>query len=218
MTEKYKDKKIWTILFFEIIFIFLAVYFVFFPLVRGIIDKANKIQEAKIDKEILAVRLSKIKEARQEHSKILSEIGKTDVLLGAEEEVEFFKKLEEIAGITGNAISIKLMEEGKKESPKVGQILISEKERKEMLDQLSYKKFFILQISLKGEYAGLVNFLHKMENMDHYLTVISVNAQKVKESPTGEIAPVISYAAGQAVAPKEIEKINSLITLVVYRK
>lgn len=217
MREQWKNKNFWIILLSESLVIFLAVYFIFLPLARSIINKSNKIQETKIDKELIANRLSRIKEARQEHEKIASGIGKMDVLLGEEEEVKFFKELEAIAESTGNTISIKIVEEGKKDNTAVGPAMAIEKEKKEMLDSLSYKKFFILQINLKGEYSGLVNFLHKLENMNHYLTVISVNAQKVKELPTGEIAPVVNYS-GQTQIPKEIEKLNSLITVAVYRK
>lgn len=217
MREQWKNKNFWIILLSESLVIFLAVYFIFLPLMKSVIDKSNKIQETKIDKQLIADRLSRIKEARQEHEKIASGIGKMDVLLGEEEEVKFFKELEGIAESTGNTINIKIVEEGKKDSTAVGPAMAIEKEKKEMLDSLSYKNFFILQINLKGEYSGLVNFLHKLENMNHYLTVISVNAQKVKELPTGEIAPLVNYS-GQTQTPKEIEKLNSLITVAVYRK
>lgn len=214
MKELWKDKKFWIVFAAELLFIFLSAYFIFRPLVKGIISKADKIQETKIDRELLSARLSKIGESRNEHQKLASGVSKMDVLLGPEEEVDFFKELEQIAAGARSEVSFKIIEEAKKDVKSTIPTTVLEKEKKEMLDSLSYKNYFILQINLEGDYHGLVNFLHKLENLDHYLTVISIDAQKVKESLAGELAP----AGEVAVAPKEIEKINSLITVAVYRK
>jgi len=215
MKELWKDKKLLAAFWVEILLIFLLAYFVFLPLVKGLVNKADKIQETKIDQELLSARLLKIGEARSEHQKISSGIQKMDVLLGPEEEVAFFKELEQIAGNTRNEISFKIIEETKKDGGAASVATVIEKEKKEMLDKLSYKNYFVLQINLKGDYSGLVNFLHKLENLNHYLTIVSVDAQKVKETQAGELAP----SNGAAVAAvKETEQLNSLLTVAVYRK
>lgn len=217
MKEIWKSKKFWIIFWAEILFVFLAAYFIFLPLAKGIVNKADKIQEAKIDQKLMTDRLSKIGEARKEHEKLVGGIQKLDVFLSAEEEVNFFKELEKMAGDTGNGISIKIIEEDKKSGNLSSPSIVLDKEKKEILEGLPYKNYFILQISLKGGYANLTNFLHKLENSGHYLAVIAVNAQKMKETPAGEVAPIVSAMAGQQ-APAEKEILSSLITAAVYRK
>jgi hypothetical protein len=217
MRELWKEKKFWLVFWAEIIFVFLAIYFIFLPLAKGIVNKADRIQEAKIDRKLMADRLAKIGEARKEHEKLTGGIQKLDVLMSAEEEVDFFKELEKMAGDTGNGISIKIIEEEKKVGNASAPSIVLDKEKKEMLDGLPYKNYFVLQIGLRGGYAGLANFLHKLENSSHYLAVIAVNAQKMKEIPAGEIAPIVSAAAGQQ-APEEKEILSSLITVAVYKK
>lgn len=218
MKEIWKDKNFWIIFGSEILFVVLAVYFIFIPLMKGIKNKADKIQETKIDQQLMSDRLAKIGEARKEHEKLAGGIQRLDVLMGAEEEVEFFKELEKMAGDTGNGISIKITEEEKKDKKLSSPSIVLDKETKEMLDKLPYKNYFVLQINLKGGFANLANFLHKLENSRHYLAVIAVNAQKLKESVSisGEIAPTGSISAQQAPLEKEI--ISSLITAAVYRK
>lgn len=214
MKELRKNKKLWIIFSAEILLIFLGVWFIFLPLIKNIIDKADKIQKIKIDQNFLADRVSKIEKAHQEHDKLTEGVDKLDVILKSEEEVDFFKELEKIAESTSNAINIKIIEEDKNNSKSS---IAVDKEAKEILDTLSYKNYFLLQINLKGEYAGLVNFLHKLENLNHYLLVVSVNAQKVKETPTGELVPVNAMNTLPSV-PEEVEKLNSLITVAVYSK
>jgi len=216
MKELWKDKKFWLVFGAEMLFIFLSLYFIVLPLVKGIKDKADKIQETKIDRNLFSARLSKIGEARNEYQKLTNGIHKTEVLLESEKEVVFFKELERIAGIFGNEISFKIIEEAKKDGGNAAKASTSvmEKEKKEMLDGLSYKNYFILQINLKGDYYGLVNFLHKLENLNYYLTIVSIEVQKVKELPSGEMAPV----GGKTPEPKEMEKLNSLITAAIYKK
>ena len=217
MKEIWKSGKFWMIFWAEILFVFLAAYFIFLPLAKGIMSKADKIQEAKIDQKLMADRLSRIGEARKEHGKLVGGIQKLDVFLSTEEEVAFFKELEKMAGDTGNEISIKIIEEDKKNGNLPGPSIVLDKEKKEMLEKLPYKNYFVLQISLKGGYAGLTNFLHKLENSGHYLAVIAVNAQKMKETPAGEVASIASTPTGQQ-APAEKEILSSLITAAVYRK
>jgi hypothetical protein len=137
------------------------------------------------------------------------------VFLKSEEEVGFLKEIEEIAEKTGNEISIKIIE--KEKNKKVdNSSSASSKEQEEMLEKISYKNYFIMQINLKGEYEGLVNFLHKLENVEHYMTIISFNSQKIKEK--NEVNSIIINNEEKKELPQEKEVLSSLITVLIYKK
>jgi len=146
------------------------VYFLIKPLVNDIKTLAYQIQAKSIDREIEKSQIEKLPEIKKEWSDYESRESLLNVVLGQQDQVSFIENIEAIAQTTGNKIDLKIEDGAKNTTFSV--------KNKDMLKALAYPDYFPIQISLEGDYAGLVNFVKLLENSQFYVNILSISATK----------------------------------------
>ena len=169
-------KKVWLKFKFSIIissYIVLVAAFVFFlvrPLVNNIKSLAYQIQSKSIDREIEKAQIAKLPEIVKEWSDYESQEDLLNVILGQNDQVSFIENVESSAQLSGNKIELKIDDSAKD---------IPDKSRnKEASKGLVYPDYFSIQISLEGDYAGLVKFIHLLENGKFFVNIVSISSVK----------------------------------------
>jgi hypothetical protein len=212
--------------------ILLVIVFLAVPLVNKLVEKADSIQKNIIDDQISRERVDKIPQMEELDKVYQSKKDELDVILDPNGEVDFIKKLEALADETGNKMTIKVDEaaaNAKAPAPAVE----SKDSKKSIKESLGYDKYISIQISLKGDYAELVNFVHKLENFRYYVNIISIESKKEVEISENKITPEASKSSDifaalgapiQTAAPQaQIEKkekdiLASTLKVVIYTK
>lgn len=228
-------KKIWKnhkIKIIALAYLFISaalIYFTVVFLMRRIIVKSDEIQALILDREIENSRIGAI--SRMEGDYIYSEENKKmlEVMLSREEGVDFIKKMENIAQETGNTISFSVDETGNKNAkPQVVAKKDAPKE-KTIKEALAYGNYIAIKIDLKGDYAGFISFLNKLENTRNYVNIVSIGSKVEKESEDGSgnknssdigvftPTPAVSKDEKQG-EKKEKNILHSVIDVVVYTK
>jgi len=201
-----------------LIFLGIFIYGGIFAMVNNIKEKADEIQKKIIDNEVDKKNLEKIPQLMEDYATFSAESGNFDVILSKESEIEFIKSLEDLAKETGNEINLKLIaEENLPEKTKTAK----EKDKKDIVGELPYKDYITIQLELKGKYPQLVKFMRKLENMNYYANIISIDLKKEEKKSEDNLSSSPFISADNAAAPTEKKKeeiLKSLINLVVYTK
>lgn len=210
-----------------LIFLFLAM-----PMLVRLREKADNIQSKKLDMEVDQRKLERIGELEEEYNTVKTNKHLLDVFLDKDKEVEFIKKLENMAEETGNGISLKIdppvdiqdyrRAKAANEKKKEGE--------KELVYDLNYENYLSIEINLKGDLNGLVNFINKLENSQNYVNILALSSKKAVDdeensfsSRTGGMFGVIiqnSSEKGPNIVPQEEKKehLETKINAVVYLK
>ncbi len=217
MRDFWKKYKLWLSILITGILIGAAFFFVACKLIARIKAVSNVVQEKTIDNENSQSRIAKIPEMEAAQRSFQEREADLDATLDEDKEIDFIKKLEALAEVTGNRISLKIDEADQKkiEAAKGG------KDAKEsILGSLPYDKYITVQINLEGGYSELVNFIHKIENFGYYLNIVSINAVKnasAEAAAQTDRSPFsVSRSGGNITLEKET--IKTVITVVVYLK
>jgi Na+-translocating ferredoxin:NAD+ oxidoreductase RnfG subunit len=202
------------------------VRFVAIPLVENIKNKSDEIQEKIIDGQINQTRLSKVGQMEDDFNVYETKKESLNVILDTRDEVEFIKELEAMAQDTGNTISLDV-QDNPASSPKA---TAAKKKDEGIIDKLSYKDYVSMEITLKGNYTGLVNFIQKLENFRYYVNIVSLSLNKETQtedntpspaapSSLGVFSPIISNpSAPQKIERKEKEILKSVLDVIIYTK
>jgi len=227
-------KNIWTshklaiIILSYIIIASSVIYFLALPLVKEIQNTSNQIQEKLADQQVKQNRLSKLPQMEKDWSDYQSQKKDLDVTLGSSDEVGFIESLESLAGQTKNSINLQI---GKPvDSKKLAKTKRSNQNKnnseEDILDGIHYKKYFPVKISLKGDYNGLINFIHKLENFNFYINIISIDVKKEKIVQDQNSAQAKLFPSGifsknaQNKDSNSVQKeiLNSNLNVIVYTK
>jgi len=216
---------------FYLLGIFLLLRFATIPYINGLKSRADSIQEKIIDNRMEGDRLEDIPRMEELYGNYLSNENFIDVILNQNEQLSLIKSLEDLAENTGNKINLKA--EDSESASRANNAKKAEtknkdkdKEEKSILDNLPYDSYFPMEITLEGDYRGLVNFIRKLESFNYYVNVISISSKSViQSSEDGAVDRdssrniFISSDSVSAVEEKnEKEIINSVIKVVVYVK
>ncbi|MFZ2226418.1 MAG: hypothetical protein WA064_02085 [Candidatus Moraniibacteriota bacterium] len=166
-----------------------ACYFAWVFLLSGIKAKADRIQEKMIDNELTAQAVEKIPQMEKTDAEFEKSKDATETIFDADASVELIEYLEGLADETGNVITIQMLEKKKEVKVKTVPNLSEEeveviKENappKSLEDKLAYKNYIYMQINLIGDYAKLLNFVHKLENSSKYINILSLTLKKGEE-------------------------------------
>jgi len=227
-------KNIWTkhklaiVILSYIIIASFVIYFLALPLIEEIQNTSNQIQEKLADQQVKQNRLIKLPQMEKDWSDYQSQKKDLDITLGSSDEVGFIESLESIASQTKNSINLQI---GKPvDSKKLAKIKKTNQSKnnseEDILDGIRYKKYFPVKISLKGDYNGLINFIHKLENFNFYINIISIDVKKEKivqdqNGTQAELLPngIFSKNA-QDKDSNSVQKeiLNSNLNVIVYTK
>jgi len=218
MTDFLKKHKAWIILILTGILISAAVFFVAYKLIVKIKAVSNIVQEKTIDSENNQSRIAKIPEMEAAERSFRERESDLSATMDEDKEIDFIKKLEALAEISGNKISLKIEEPDQKKT----EAAKGSKDAKEtILGSLPYDKYIAIQINLEGGYSEMINFIHKMENLGYYLNVVSIssikNASK-EENTQKDRSPFNASRSDGGKITLEKEAIKTTVTIVVYLK
>ncbi len=203
----------------------LVMYFLAFPLIKNIRKQANQMQKQLVDQKIKHSQISQFPQMKKELADYQNKSSSLNVLFDSSNEVKFIENLETIADKTGNSIKLKIGDSVK---------IIKKTKKKSKIEEgieesITYKKYFPIQISLSGDYNGLVNFIYQIENDKLYLNVVSIDSKKQKvakdQAQSNNATNVNGVFSSSVVTdsekltkdePKEV--LNSNIKVIVYLK
>lgn len=225
MNTFWKKYKIKIIILAYIVAVFLFIRFAIIPFVNKIKEKSDSIQEKILNNKIDEGRIGKIPDMGETLKNCQDKSDTLDVILDPEKEVDFIKQLESIADATGNKISMSV---GNYNADQIDRSEDSSKnEEKVIKDNLKYRSYVPMDISLKGSYSSLVNFIHKLENTNYYVNVISIESGKTIEEissesdmPPGDVFsnPAFSQDTDPGIQTVKSEKeiLDSAIKIIIY--
>ncbi len=203
----------------------LLMFFLGMPLIHKIKNKSNQIQEDLIDQKIKQSRLSKLPCMKNDLIEYQNKSKDLAVLFDSGNEVEFIEDIEAIADKTGNSIKLKIgdpVNTSKITKPKKNKLT------KNILSDITYKKYFPMQINLQGNYVGLVNFIYQLENFKFYINVVSIDSKKQKvvsninqmntDSTNGIFSLKSQKRQNEITKNEKKEILNSDIKVLVYLK
>jgi hypothetical protein len=216
-----------------LLFLLAVIFFFAKPFMGKIKEKADNVQKKILDNQIDREKIEKIPQMQETEKNIQEKSDVLNVILNHDEEVEFIKKLETLADLTGNRMTLTVEDPDIATSSKTVKKPNSKKDdKKGILESLSYDSYVSMQINLEGDYLSLINFVNKLENFQYYVNIISLDSKKNVEidgnnNSTVPIssdifsAPTSSSQPPSSQGPKtEKEKniLSSTINVVVYTK
>jgi Tfp pilus assembly protein PilO len=219
MKNIWKKHKAFVIVFAYAAAIVLAVYFAFMPIVADIKKTSDEIQAKIIDGQIEEAKLAKIPQLEKDMEEYNGKKDNLDEILVSGSEVGFIENMESIAGATGNAVSLKIVDNQKPATPS------KDSKAKSILGDLNYKNYFSMEVTLKGNYQSLADFIHSFENMKYYADIISVNVKKdIVQNATAAPASTTSSSdlfsgsltKSAANQPAEKDTLDTILSVVVY--
>jgi len=212
--NKYKVQLV-VIIYFIAIVAFL--YFLVFQYVNQIASTADEIQQSRVDGEINEKKLSNIANMEGDYNKFKENESKLDITISADNEVDFIKELESLAEKTGNKIELQIKDQKDVKPTASTKIKPGEENIK---DKLVNSNYLSMQIAIEGSYAGLLDFLHKLENYKNFVNVMSVSSEK--KSVDALVVSSNPFAAADQAQKKnaavEGEVLNSILDVVIYIK
>lgn len=209
----FKKYKVCVILAAYFIMILAFYFFVARPMIFGIKNKNNEIQEKIIDQEIKKEKISDIPLMKEQIDMIEENEQKINVSLNKDSVVSLIERLEKISEETGNKIKIELFEEQLEKTPKKK---ADNKNEKSLIEKLPSDKYIKMSIKLWGEYGSFLNFLGKLENMEYYSDAVSIKLAKGDSKNSGGNPFLGSSSTSNNISPEDKNKIISTIEVVFY--
>jgi len=226
-----KQNSTWLIA--SIISITVVLFFVFLimPNIESIKIKSNLIEEKKLDNEIEKSKIEKINSMQESLNNYESKKSELPAFYENNQIVDLVKKLESMAQETGNDITLKAVSDSKPKTESKETAKKKKKDEKIITDNLVYDKYISLDVSLKGSYPDLINFLEKIENSRMLINVLSIEIRKTSSSSnqlkseeairTGDIFGSVNKASESEKVQQtnsSSEIIESILRVIVYQK
>ena len=217
---RFKYKALTAIMGYAAIFLAAAVFLTNY-LVSAIISDSDKIQAQILDREIEKARMGQLPQMEEDWKNFEFKKDSLDVILNPENEIGFMENIESIADKTGNIIANLKIEDND-----VSQV--TEKNKKpasknkngseSIMDKISFEDYFPMQINLRGDYNGLVNFINMLENSPIYINVISIQTRKELVEISSQDTMGAGLIENNPDKSEKKEELNSVINAVVYAK
>jgi hypothetical protein len=223
MNTIFKKHKIAAIFFSSIILMGLALYFGAAFMIKDIKDKSDEIQRSLIDIQIQDKRIDKIPEMESINAEIQENKKALDVIYSSDEEVSLINKLESLGEETGNKVNLSVNDQAVMNEKNVKKTTTKKNnEEKSITDSLAYGNYLSMQISLEGDYVGLVNYMHRLENMNRYVNIISIESKKMNGEERKNITTNIfdesraETGNDQRDSEEDKETIVSTLNIIIY--
>ncbi|MFA5961141.1 MAG: hypothetical protein WC848_00485 [Parcubacteria group bacterium] len=182
-----KNKIILAIMIFLVVIAPLF-YWSFLMMTKMIQAKADLIQEKIIDSGLEKAKVGKIPEMEKANMDFENNKSAVGTILNSNNKVEFIEYVEALAQETDNKIVLKVLDDNnsgnsisdtktKVVAKKTSAALSDEK--KGIESELVYRQYISIRVDLEGNYAGFLNFIHKLENSKYYVNILSFDLQKV---------------------------------------
>jgi hypothetical protein len=236
MTKFFEKYKLWVSLSLCALCVAALAWFLVLPVIRKINGTTDAIQEKLIDSQLTRSRISQIPDMETAQKLFQDKTADFNVILDENNEVDFIQKMEAIADQTGNKIELKIADNQNSSQAPVQPApddqatadqpaapAAKKVDPADIMANLPYGKYIVVQINLEGNYQQLLEFIHKLENLDYYVNIISVDAVKTTQDQDNQNLPPTNanpFGSGPS-APKPApakEIIKSTISIVAYLK
>lgn len=193
----------------------LVVWFAILPIKQSISQKMDDIQKFYTSRENRDRQISKLSELEQQFGVIQADEEHLNILLKEDRIVDFVKTLEGLARETnteisiaskeGNSIIEKKVVVGKPQTKSSADAdapapAVSEKKKATgILDTLPFDRYLHLGVSVVGEYADIINFLHKMETLPFALDVVGMEMHQKENEERSSSS--LSVTSGSGINP-----------------
>jgi hypothetical protein len=207
----------------EIIFIGYSIaaigllYSGFIPYKNKVESQAEKIQETTLENLIFENKTSRISQMEAKYNDYQNNKGKMGKFLKDGEEVELIKRIESLGEETQNRVALNIAEEKKDSSS--SSVKNAAKEESIPKD-ISSQNYLNLEINLEGSYDSFIDFLKKMESLDYYIDVVSLDLAKTdaKDSSASVFSDnIFSSRQADSAPPVEKEILKSKIGVIVFK-
>jgi hypothetical protein len=202
-------------------------------LVKRIQSRADLIQQKITDNDLEKLKIEKIPKMEEANAEFERNKNAVGIILSADSKVDFIRYIEELAGATNNRIEIKILNDDQnkllaKEGAKPSAKKTKEDEKKSIEEQLSYRQYITMQLSLWGDYQSFLNFVHRLENNKYYVNIISLDLQKSfldedgspKNQKAGSNDVFFSPAPTSDTGSPKVEEakpiLKSLLNIIIY--
>ena len=200
MRAFWKKYDIWISSVFFAALLCVIVFFVIMPMEKEIQTSEDNIQQKMEDDSLNLERIAKIPDMEKASVSFEENKSNLDIMLNGDNEVDFIKEMEALAQETGNKIDLKIEDNNRQTSTSATQVQNDsqgdtgasgntapsvKKDPNDILANLPYGKYLMFQISLEGDYASALEFIHKVENMNYYVNVISINMARGIDEASG---------------------------------
>lgn len=165
--QKYKE---YVVIFLYLVFIWVLFNFVVKPLILNIVDNADSIQKITLNHEIRKKRLEELPKLKEQFDFVQKEEGNINVLISREQAVALIEELEKLSAATQNEILMQIEEKEPEKSNKN----IENKKEKTLIENLPNDKYLRIKIRVSGKFGNVINFIQKLENLEYFSDVISV--------------------------------------------
>ncbi|MDP1845904.1 MAG: hypothetical protein Q8L09_04125 [Candidatus Moranbacteria bacterium] len=212
-------------------------WFTFFYETKLIREKAETIQEKKLESLVLQEKKDKISKLKKELEDIENNKSEMDkMLIKKDDVVPFIRSLEEIADDTSNSIKIEAAdlnklkigepkkaakndeEDAAKPKTKEEQAAADQAAEKEKQNSAgNIKKNIGFSVELTGTFPAAINFLDKMENLPYFILVYNMDLTEANKSkpPVAAGGGVLS-AGSPSVSPEALpESKNIKMTMLI---
>ncbi|MFZ2188889.1 MAG: hypothetical protein WAV73_04975 [Candidatus Moraniibacteriota bacterium] len=194
--------------------------------------KADLIQEKMVDDNLEKTKIEKIPKMEEVNAEFEKNKDATGIILNANNKVDFIEYIESLAAETKNDVEIKVLNDDQnnavvKEAAKTKTAKKNDagEAKKSIEEQLLYKQYISMQVDLRGDYAGFLNFVHKLENNKYYVNIVSFNLQKelikADSSKKQDSPPTGIFLSPPGQSNPEIESdgdliLKSSLNIIVY--
>lgn len=158
--------------------LFALFYFVIRPLVNGIDYNANLIQEKMTLEDSFKRKLGMVATYKEQVAAIDKDESKMGVLISPDQEVTLIERIEKIAEVTNNKISIEAVDDKSANSGAKAKAVPANGKGGNNDDlkinpgNNDYVKF---RITASGNYNDLIGFIKKIENMEYWSDVTTLH-------------------------------------------
>jgi Tfp pilus assembly protein PilO len=160
------------------------------PMRQAISGKMDDLQKFYTIRENRERQVARLPELEAQYQEIVAGEDTMRILLDEEHIVDFVKTLEGLASDSGVEISIEAKESSaivEKKAVKPAAVNkqpavddndaadASKKTKPSIMDGLPYDRYLHISVSVRGEYAGIMDFLHRMETLPFALDVVGMD-------------------------------------------
>jgi len=209
------------------------------PLLVKINMRRDQIQEEIATQEDQKKQIAALPSIKQQYLSVKDRGDTLDVLLDTNDAVTLIEQVEQLAQNTNNTVKISISQN----DPDSREALIAQKEaanQKQPGDTggsiagtLLSKKYLEMNITLGGQYNDVANFIKKLENMQYYSDIISIDLKQdasvtntaAQGSGIANANPFASQTGGQnnntapqAPPPSSGQKLIATLDAVFYLK
>lgn len=153
------------------------IYFVILPLLAGIENINDQIQQEEMNQESVKLHIDELPKIQNQYQVLQDGVDLNNVLLDKGKAVVLIEKLEKMAESSNNKITISAQDGSvtvKKTTVAASPVANT------LLGSLPDSNYLQIKITLNGEYDSIMKFIGLLENFEYYgdLTAIQINGDK----------------------------------------